>query len=170
MLGLFTTLQNIETMRKLYQFLFKMFVSQIFIWKFYTIKEFFQRGGYIFTLKPGCQDGTNLGNYCKYLSYEAFVKDWPYNHWLRGQYSEYVIYGVKAEYESVPEHGFVCRIPKNVPNYPNAALAIIVSGIVIVACSLFCLSAIVGFTFIGAVVTCIGALLYRQSIRSPKEK
>lgn len=73
--------------------------------------------------------------------------------------------GVKVKYEKVPEPGFVGRIPKNVPNYPNVALTIIVSGIVIVACSLFCLSAIVGFTFIGAVVTCIGALLYRQSIR-----
>lgn len=93
MLGLFTTLQNIETMRKLYQFLFKTFVSQIFIWKFYTIKEFFQRGGYIFTLMPGRQDGTNLGNYCKYLSYEAFVRDWPHNHWICGEHTEYVIYG-----------------------------------------------------------------------------
>ena len=153
-------------MRKLFQFFVKTFVSQIFVWKFYTVKEFFEQGGYIYTLMPDCKDGSNLGNYCKYLSYEAFVKDWPDNYWLVGEHTEYVISGQRAKSDSVPETGFVCRIPHNIPNYMNVSLAMIAIGILIVICSLFCLSAIAGFSFVGTIVACLGILMYHQSARN----
>lgn len=161
MLGLFTTLQNIETMRKLLLFVKNLFVGYIGVWKFYTVKEFFDNGGYIYTLMPDSKrGGMFLSEYCKYLSYESFVRDYPEGHWMVGKYTKYVIDNEDANYEAVPEPGFACRRKKAIPRYANVALAITVIGLLINIVTMFCISVAAGFISTGLVFTIIGATMY----------
>ena len=142
-----------------------LFTREIRLWKFYTIREFFDNGGHILTLIPGANDGSDRANYYRYTSYESFVEDWPNNQWRCGQYTEYMIFGVEATPENVPESGFVARVPKRVPRYDNVSLGIAAVGLIVSLITMFCISISAGFLSLGLAITMTGVFLFYMSTK-----
>ena len=145
---------------KILRFFRSTFTRNILVWKFYTFREFFEKGGYIHTLIPDSEN-----DYYTYRSYETFVNDYPDNMWRVGNKTRYVLGESEATPENVPEPGFVCRVPKPVPRYENVAIAIIILGLLIGLVTMFCISSVVGFLYVAAVSTVIGMILYRNSMK-----
>lgn len=147
---------------KLASFFRSMFVSTSKVRRFFTLKEFFDKGGYIYTLMPG-ESGKTYPCYYKYTSFETFIADYPERYWLVGAKTEYILDDEKAYYQTVPEEGFCVRVRKSVPNYPNVALAILCVGLLILLVTCFSISTVVGFMYVGLLTSVIGYILHHWS-------
>lgn len=153
-------------MRKLVSFFRSVFVTTFRVWKYYTLKEFFDKGGYIYTPIPG-ESGKEKPCYYKYKNFDTFITDYPDMRWLVGAKTEYILDGEQARFEGVPEPGFVVHEKKPAPYYPNIALAILCVGLLILLVTLFCISTVVGFLYVGTLTSAVGYILYCSSYKQP---
>lgn len=148
-------------MKKILEYFRKTFTNSILLWKFFTVEEFFDKGGYIYTLIPG----SNV-DYYKYVSYDVFINDYPDFVWRVGDKTKYVLGEYDAQPENTPELGFVCRVPSLVPNYGNISLSIIAIGFIIGLITMFCVSMAAGFLYVAFSAMVIGGILHYLSNRT----